>query len=130
MTLKKVTVLGRKGKTVCYSLSNLRYDSIDNKLKWDAFRFYTPLGHIADNEGLRFFNVMGGQIQLQRDECFNKKLYVRITQERGIEVFEVPEGTEKNSFATGLGGDIVVTAYIPANPDNEISVEYRDVTDG
>lgn len=130
MILKKHTIQGRKGKTVCYSLPNFRYDGSDNKLKWDAFRFYTPLGHIADNEGFRFFNVMGEQILLRRDERFNKELNVRITQERGIEVFDVPEGTETDSFATGLEGDVVITAFIPADPDDEITVDYIEVTDG
>jgi hypothetical protein len=130
MILKRVTIHGRKGETVCYSLPNFRYDGIDKKIKWDAFRFYTPLGQIADNEGFRFFNVIGKQILMQRDKSFNKELFVKITQERGIEVFEVPEGTETNSFATGLEGDIVVTAFIPTNPIDEITVEYKDVIDG
>ena len=49
MILNRHTIKGKKGETVCYALPNFRFDSSDNKLKWDAFRFYTPEGNQTDD---------------------------------------------------------------------------------
>ena len=130
MIVKKQIIRGRMGRTVCYSMPNFRFDRSDNKIKWDAFRFYTPLGNIADSEGTRFFNVMGGAIPVHRDRWVNKQLFVKITRNRGIETFQVPGYAKINSRAATLEGDIVVTIFIPTDPGEEITVLYKEVTDG
>ncbi|MCP5106005.1 MAG: hypothetical protein GY950_21655 [bacterium] len=137
MKLEKLTIHGKKGKTVCYSLPNFRFDDRDNKLKWDAFRFYTPVGKIADQEGRRFFNVMGAEVLIRRNHSRDSKLILKITRERGLEVLEFPDSARTAAAGDGaasftghadLEGDIVATAFIPANPGKEIVIHYKEVT--
>ncbi len=127
MKLNKHTIKTMKGKGICYRLSDFRFDAADNKVKWEAFRFYTPIGPIANGDGRRFFNVMGGQVPLTRDKEKDKRIVVKISLSRGTQYFEF-YGEEKNDVAQhGLGGDVAVICYIPADPRQEITTDYKEV---
>lgn len=128
MILNKHTIKGKRGKTVCYFLPNFRYD-INDKLKWDSFRFYTPEGDQTDDEGFKYFDVPGEEILLQRDVNLNKILMIIITKNEGTEILEIYEGAEMELLSVGLEGDIVVSGFIPSDPQQEISINYKEVID-
>jgi hypothetical protein len=130
MQLTKHTIHGKKGTTVCYTLPNFRFDSSDNKLKWDAFRFYTPEGDRADDEGFKYFHVSGDEYLIERDDTLNKEFMIIVTKDEGTEVVEILEGAETEAIVIGLEGDIVAAGFIPADAAKEITIDYKEVTDG
>ncbi len=130
MQLNKQTIHGKKGATVCYTLPNFRLDSSDNKLKWNAFRFYTPEGNQTDDEGFRFFDVPGDEVLIERDDTLNKEFMIIVTKDQGTEVVEILEGAETEAIVIGLEGDIVAAGFIPADPAGEINIDYKEVTNG
>jgi hypothetical protein len=130
MILNKHTIKGKKGETVCYTLPNFRFDSSDNKLKWDAFRFYTPEGNQTDDQGFKYFDVPGDEVLIERDDTLNKELLIIVTKDQGTEVVEILEGAETEAITIGLEGDIAASGFIPADPGEEISINYKEVTDG
>jgi hypothetical protein len=128
--LTKHTIKGKIGSTVVYRLANLRFDESDNKLKWDSFRFYTPLGNRVDEKGYKFFAVPADEIPIERDDILDKELAVIITEKNGVEAVEIFEDAENETISIGLEGDIVVTGFIPADPQKEIELHYKEVTHG
>jgi len=126
MTLNKHTIEGKKGETVFYTMPNFRYE--DNKLKWDAFRFYTPEGNQTDDEGFKYFDVPGDETLIGRDDTLNKELMIIVTKDQGTEIVEILEGAEMEEITIGLEGDIVCTGYIPAAVGEEITINYKEVT--
>lgn len=130
MQLNKHTVQGKKGKTVCYTLTNFRFDPGENKLKWDAFRFYTPEGGQTDEEGFAYFDVPADEIPILRDDSLNKEFMILVTKDEGVEFLEVLEDAEIQGFSIGLEGDIAATGFIPTNPGEEIVIDYKEVSHG
>jgi hypothetical protein len=130
MVLTKNTVKGKKGKTVSYTLPNLRFDITDNKLKWDAFRFHTPEGNQTNNEGFKYFDVPADEVLIERDDTLNKQLIIKITRDSGTEAIEILEGAEIEAIIIGLEGDVVAAGFIPANLEEEIIINYKEVTNG
>ncbi|NIM11528.1 MAG: hypothetical protein GTO45_16530 [Candidatus Aminicenantes bacterium] len=130
MILNRHTIKGKKGETVCYTLPNFRFDSSDNKLKWDAFRFYTPEGNQTDDDGFKYFDVPGDEALIERDDTLNKELMIIVTKDQGTEVVEILEGAETEAIVIGLEGDIVAAGFIPADAAEEITIDYKEVTNG
>jgi hypothetical protein len=130
MILNKHTIKGKKGETVCYTLPNFRFDSSDNKLKWDAFRFYTPEGNQTDDDGFKYFDVPGDDALIERDDTLNKELMIIVTKDEGTEVVEILEGAETEPITIGLEGDIVAAGFISADAAEEITIDYKEVTNG
>jgi hypothetical protein len=130
MILNKHTIHGEKGKTVCYSMPDFRFDASDNKLKWGAFRFYTPEGGSVDEEGFAYFDVPAEEILIQRDESLDKEIIITTTRDNGAEAVEILEGAEIEPIIVGIEGDFVATGFIPASPHQEIVIDYKEVTDG
>jgi hypothetical protein len=128
MLLNRHTITGKKGETVCYTMPNFRYDDNDNKLKWDAFMFYTPAGIQSDDQGT-YFDVPGDEYLIERDDTLNKSLLIKVTLS-GTEVIEILEGAQMEEIVIGLEGDIVCTGFIPVDPEVEIVIDYKEVTDG
>jgi hypothetical protein len=129
MTINKKIIKGKKGETVCYTLLNFRFDSSDNKLKWDAFRFYTPVGNQTDDNGFKYFDVPGDGALIERDDTLNKEFMLIVTKDQGAEVVEILEGAETEAIVIGLEGDIVAAGLIPADVAEEITIDYKEVTD-
>jgi len=130
MNLQKLSIKGEKGQTVCYTINNFRFDPAENKLKWDAFRFFTPEGPQIDEEGVKYFYVAADEVALERDNLLNKVILVKATRDNGTEVLEILEGAEMETVTIGLEGDIIISAFIPANTRQEIAVNYKEVTNG
>jgi hypothetical protein len=130
MLLSKHIIQGKKGHTVCYTLENFRFDSSDNMLKWDAFRFYTPLGGSIDGEGFNYFDVPAEAIPIERDDTLNKDLLIIATNDNGVDVVETLEGANGEDFSIGLEGDVIVSGFIPAAVEEEIVIDYKEVTNG
>jgi hypothetical protein len=130
MILNKHTIRGKKGSTVCYTIPNFHFDINDNHLKWDDFRFYTPLGESMDEEGFRYFDVPADEVLIERDDTLTKDLIIIATQEEGVEVIETLEGAEGEVITIGLEGDIIVSGTIPASEEEEITIDYKEVTNG
>lgn len=130
MQLNKHTIQGKKGATVCYTLTNFRFDSSDNKLKWDAFRFYTPEGNQTDDEGFKYFDVPADEYLIERDDTLDKEFMIIADKEEGIEIVEILEGAETEAIIIGLEGDIMAAGFIPADPAAEINIDYKEVTNG
>lgn len=130
MQLNKLSIKGKKGKTVCYKLENFRFDLDDDKLKWDAFRFYTPEGEQTDEEGFSYFDVPADEVPILRDDSLNKEFMILVTKNEGVEFLEVLEGADMQGFSIGMEGDIVVSGFIPANPGEEIFIDYKEVSNG
>jgi hypothetical protein len=126
--MNKHTIRGKKGDTICYTCSNLRLD--DGKIKWDAFRFYTPVGTLIDDDGYKYYDVPADEVPIQRDPMLKIELIIVVTQNSGVEAYEVPVGAEGGIGPIGLEGDIIVTAVIPSAPDEEIICDYKEVTNG
>lgn len=128
VNLTKHTIKGQKGKTVCYTLENLRFDTIDEKLKWDDSKFYTPIGTETDTGDFNFFSVPAGEISITRDSILDKEALLVISIEVGVEYIEVLEGIDGPDLAvSGLNGDIVATGFIPAGT-GDIVFDYKEVT--
>jgi hypothetical protein len=130
MILNKHTIRGKKGSTVCYSLPNFHFDSNDNHLKWDDFRFYTPVGESMDEEGFRYFDVPADEVLVERDDMLAKDLMIIATQDEGVEVIETLEGAEGEVITIGLEGDVIISGTIPAVDEEEVVIDYKEVTNG
>lgn len=130
INLIKHTIKGKMGSTIVYRLTNLGFDESVNKLKWDSFRFYTPLGNQVDENDRRYFEVPADEIPIERDDTLNKEIQVKITKDEGVEMIEVFEGAETDPISIGLEGDIVVFGVIPTDPQNDIEIHYKEVTNG
>jgi len=130
MQLIKHTIHGKKGSTVCYSISNFRFDSSDETIKWDAFRFYTPKGDKTDEQGFLYFDVPSDEVSITRDDDLNKMLVVLVTVGNGVEAIETFEDDEGEPITIGLEGDIIISSFIPVSPLQEIIIDYKEVTNG
>ncbi|NIR04220.1 MAG: hypothetical protein GTN82_02205 [Candidatus Aminicenantes bacterium] len=130
MIINKQITREKKGKTVCYTLSNFRYDDSDSKLKWDAFKFYTPVGNQVDDQGFHYFDVLGDEVLIERDDTLNKGIEIKVISNEGVEVIEIYEGAETEAIIIGLEGDIIVSGSIPADLQAEIIIDYKEVTHG
>ncbi|MCP5105082.1 MAG: hypothetical protein GY950_16965 [bacterium] len=128
MIINKSTIRGVKGTTVCYTLENFRFDNSDGQIKWDAFKFYTPLGDLTDDEGFKYFDVPADDVPIDRDADLSKGLMVMVTKDNGIEAIETLEGAESDMVSIGLEGDIIVSGYIPSDPGEDIIIDYKEVT--
>lgn len=123
--MKKITVTGEKGKTICYELSNFRYEN--QCVCWDTFRFYSPLGVQVNADGNKYFDVPGISEIIERDDTLNKEVLFKVTQSDGIEVIEILEGASPPYMSVGLDGDIVCVLFVPADPQESIQIEYKEV---
>lgn len=126
MTMNSVTIKGEKGLTVFYTINNIREES--GALKWDSFRFYTPVGTNIDEAGFKYFTVPVGEVVITRDDSLAIELKVKVTQAGGVEVFEVYEGVGHN-LTVGKDGDIIITGEIPpVGSIEDIQIVYKEVS--
>jgi hypothetical protein len=123
----KKTIIGKKGKTVCYQLNNFRFEN--SSICWDSFNFYTPTGTQFDGEGNAYFEVPSISELIERDEILNKEVLFKVTQTEGIEIIEILEGATPPSISIGIEGDIVCVIYVPTDPQESIQIEYKEVID-
>lgn len=128
MNLIKITITGKKGKTVNYSP---QFQENENALSWESFRFYTPVGGAVDAQGFNYYDVPAGQVQIEREEI-PKTLLIIVTQERGVEAMEIYQGAEATMepVIIGLEGDIIATGRIPADVQEEILIQFKEVING
>ena len=129
VNLEKSTIIGKKGITVVYSINNFRFDSQDNKLKWDAFKFYTPEGNLEE-DSFKYFDVSAEEYLIERHASLNKQLLIKVTVADGIEAIEIEEGVNSPMIEIGLEGDIIIFADIPTDTAKDITVNYKEVLDG
>ncbi len=129
MQLIKHTIQGKKGVTVCYTIPNFRFDDDAKQLKWDAFRFHTPEGDKKDADGFQYFDVPADYVPIQRDDQLNKQLLVITTLKKGVEALEIYQGATPEPITIGLEGDIIATGIIPSDPNRDIIIDYKEVTD-
>jgi hypothetical protein len=127
MLFSKKIIHGIKGKTVCYSINNIRDET--GYLKFDGFAFFTPFGSQQDQEGYKYFDVPADQILVERDESLDKTLLIKVT-ESIVEAIEIYDGAEFEPINIGLEGDIVAMIYIPSDSGKDIEVEYKEVING
>lgn len=120
-------VIGEKGKTIIYSIPNVRI--VDDSLMWDSFRFYTPVGTLVDSEGYHYFDVLGDELLIERDEALDREIVVFVTQQNGIEAAGFYEGELPSIPSFDSDGDIIINIFIPCNPENEIKIEVKEVID-
>jgi len=122
-------IKGQKGKTVIYKLENFRFDE-DNKLKWDNFKFYTPVGDKVEN-GFNYFDVPGGEILIERESDLDKYVMIVIRKEEGIEWYEEFDGASGGAdLSIGIEGDMVVIGFIPADENENVEIMVKEVIDG
>jgi len=128
MNLIKITITGKKGKTVNYSP---QFQENENALSWESFRFYTPVGGAVDAQVFNYYDVPAGQVQIEREEI-PKTLLIIVTQERGVEAMEIYQGAEATMepVIIGLEGDIIATGRIPADVQEEILIQFKEVING
>lgn len=128
MNLIKITITGQKGKTVNYSP---QFQENENALSWESFRFYTPVGGAVDAQGFKYYDVPAGQVQIEREEI-TKTLLMIVRQNQGVEVLEIYQGAEATMepIIIGLEGDIICDGRIPADPGEEISIQFKEVING
>lgn len=126
MIFEKVSIKGKKGQTLIYTLNNVRFDEVDQKLKWDNTRIYTPLGDLDDN-GLKFFDIQADEVLIERDDVLTKEIRIFMTITK-VEAIEIYEGADMESTDLGLEGDLVIFGTIPAGTE-EIRINYKEVYD-
>jgi hypothetical protein len=126
MEIIKNQIKGKKGVTVCYTIPNFRFDETESKLKFDEFKFYTPAGE--QDDGVKYFDVAGDEVLLERDTELDKKIFIVCTKDEGVIAYEILEG-EDLDLIYGLEGDIVCIVFIPADPMEKIKIEYKEVYD-
>ncbi len=124
--LRKHTVHSQKGKGVVYTLTNIRFDQKDNKLKWDAFRFYTPPGNLTDDDGYKYFEVGAEEYLLERG-LKNKRLIIKVDMYNGLNAIECDSDAERDGIIMGLEGDIIIRGFIPADAGRDITIDYMEV---
>lgn len=130
MKLVKHEIKGSLGQGVVYQLNGLCSNQESNNLQWNSFRFYTPQGKQTDQHGFHYFDVPADSIPVERDDTLDKILIIMVTQDKGIEVLEIFAGAEMETTTIGLEGDIIATVSIPANEEQEIMVNYKEVIHG
>ena len=125
-------IAGKKGKTVCYTLQNLEItEGTSINIKWDSWRFYSPEGNLTEPEtDFKYFEVQALNEVITR-ESIDKEILIAVKYETEstINVIERYLGSiEEIPFTlNGMEGDIVLTGIIPADPEQEIQVEYKEV---
>lgn len=127
----KNSIKGKKGKTVCYTFNLEITENTIINIKWEPWRFYTPEGNLVEAEsGCKYFEVQALNEDFNR-ETIDKEILigVKYETESTINVIERYQGSqEENPFQIyGLEGDIVLTGIIPADPEQEIQIEYKEV---
>ncbi len=128
MKLTKHSIKGIPGITICYTLPNIRIDG--DFLKWDAFRFYSPEGTKKDEKEGLYFDVPAEEILIQRDTVLDKELIICVSLSEGVEVIEILEGADRPEIQFSTTGDIIISGYIPANTAKEVSVNFKEVSNG
>jgi hypothetical protein len=134
----KINIVGKKGKTVCYTIQNLQIteDASSIKIKWDPWKFYTPGGNREEAEtGCKYFEIQALDETLTR-ETLDKEIQIAIkldteSGESNIYVIEkyLEEQGDLPIKIEGLEGDFVLWGIIQADPGQEIQIEYKEVTD-
>ncbi len=133
VNLEKQIIIGKKGLTVVYSMANFRFDTSDNKLKWDQFRFYTPEGdstETVDSIEYKFFTVSAEEYLLERHASLNKILMISTAVGSPTKAIEIEDGAAGEQIVLGLEGDIIISGHIPTDPTVDIEIKYKEVTDG
>lgn len=125
MEITKNTVTGKLGQTVIYSMPNVRYEN--SSLCWDSFRFYTPLSSTVDNNNNGYFDVPAGEVEISRDEVFDKTVFIAVEIGKEPTAYSVLEG-ESWSKSIGLEGDFVATIIVPHDTAQPIQCWYIEVS--
>ena len=123
--IEKVQISGKKGKTVCYSINNLRIEG--DLLLWDNWQFMTPLGSL-ELDGEKYFDVPATSFDISRDDTLDKEISI-VVKSTSIDVLYTLEGEVRESVNLGLDGDIVVTGIIPSDITENIKLQYYEVKD-
>ncbi len=133
----KINIAGKKGKTVCYTIQNLLITegTTSINIKWDPWRFYTPAGNLTEaGTDNKYFEVQALDETLTR-ETLDKEIVIAIKLDTAsgesniyvIEKYLVEQGDLPIKIE-GLEGDFVLWGTIPADPEQEIQIEYKEVT--
>lgn len=129
MKVNKLNICGKRGETVCYSIKDFNVDESAVSVSWNEFKFYTPAGEKKDSEGFDYFEVPSGNLSIQRDEKLDK-IYLVIAEQGNSRALEILEGATMDPINMGLEGDIITVVSVPSDASQEISVDYKEVTDG
>lgn len=119
MIIKKHTIKGIKGQTVLYTYE---VEELENVIKIQNLFFLSPAGEIQIDEI---------QVELEREEL-DKYLEVRVfvdKREYPVEILEVYASAEVETEFIGVEGDVILTAFIPADENQEILIDYKEVID-
>jgi hypothetical protein len=124
MQFKKQTIRGKKGKNICYTIANFRYNETEKKISWDAWRFYSAKSVQKDDEGFGYIDVPAAEIDVTPDALLDKDLIVVVSTE-GVNVYITLEGeTGPGITITDASGDIVISGTIPSTLSGEEPVIY------
>jgi len=126
ISLNKRTVKNVIGKGIVYSFKNFHADENDNKIKWDNFKFYTPLGNLTNANGRRYFEVEAEEYVIERG-TISKRFIIKVDKENGLEAIEWDIDSTREGIRMGLEGDIIVRGFIPSDPTQEITIVYMEV---
>lgn len=121
--LEKQECISNKMK---YALINPRIDG--NFFKWDGFNFYTDYGDQIDQDGKKYFFVPHGEIDLTKHLVLHKTIIVIAIAGEDIECLEILEGAEvETRRIENPNGDFIIVANIPPEPEENITVVYKEV---
>ena len=123
MNILKKIISGCKGKTVFYSVPDVKIEN--DTLLFGAFRFFTPAASLQDTEGNFYFDVPGDSVSVWREAC-DYDLFVRV-QEAGTEAVKVYNGYEPEHHDDGLEGDVIIHAFVPADLSSNIEVIHKEI---
>jgi len=141
VNLTKNIITGNANNTVLYSIENLRFDSVDNKLKWDEFKFYSPNGNYVDDgfqyldsktgenatKSVKYFNVAAGEYLIQRHASLNKIFLIKMAASTGVEIIEIMEGSSFPTIEIDKDGDITIYGEITSDINDDVNISYKEV---
>lgn len=128
----KISIAGKKGKTVCYTIQDLEIiEDTSVNIKWHPWRFYTPAGNLVEEgTGFRYFEIQALDEEIAR-ESIDKEFKI-VVKTGEIYVIEKYLGTQEADtiIIEGIEGDIVLEGNIPADAGENITIVYKEVSDG
>jgi hypothetical protein len=125
--LNKHTIQGIRGRTVVYTLADFQFDETTSRLRWNAFRFYTPVGDRTDEDGFNYFDIPADEVLIERDTALDKDFTIVISSGEVTVIYILEGATGGNININGLEGDIIASGIIPCDTSEDITIDYKEV---
>jgi len=131
MYLENITISGRKGFTVFYSFIPVLTEIVDGiNIKWDGFKFYSPIGPLSDGEN--YFEVPSINENIFKDSSFDKEIFIAIKfeSECNVNIIERYIGSidEAPLEYVGMEGDIILSGVLPStSSSDQIQMKIKEV---